>query len=218
MTGSEIENMMKMITVPRENHFIWIRYLAAFSILISHSRLMIFTPDYQKVIGTITWLFPGVPTLFLISGFLVSLSNNNSEFNFRYLIKRILRIFPPLWASIILTVIALFSVGYLNSSNLNWGEFIFWLLGQLTILQVYHPLFLKDFGIGVINGSLWAILVIFQFYIILPFFVKMDNHLSKKYSNKWLVIVLIFFAPLTINGARMLIGLLPIIKLLNISM
>lgn len=185
---------MKVIAVPRENHFIWVRYLAAFSILISHSRLMISFPDYQQITGTLTWLFPGVPTLFLISGFLVSLSNNNSEFNFQYLVKRILRIFPPLWASIILTVIALFVVGYLTPSNLNWGEFVFWFLGQLTVLQVYHPHFLKEFGIGVINGSLWAILVIFQFYMFLPFFTKIDLYLSRKYSNKGLIMILIFFA------------------------
>lgn len=184
--------------IPRDNHFIWIRYIAAFSILISHSRFMSTTPDYNQVVGLFTWLFPGVPTLFFISGFLVSLSHNGESFNIDYLSKRILRVFPPLWASVILTVVALFSVGYLNPFELNWAEFSFWVIGQLTILQVYHPSFLDSFGIGVINGSLWAIPVIFQFYLVLPFFVTLDKYFSLKYSANWIYFALIFFALLNI--------------------
>ena len=185
---------MSAITIPKENHFIWIRYFAAFSILISHSGFFPSSAIYATYTSVFTWLFPGVPTLFFISGFLVSLSHNGACFDINYLIKRILRVFPPLWASMFLTVVALFSVGYLNPLNLNWGEFIFWFVGQLTILQVYHPSFLRDFGIGVINGSLWAIPVIFQFYIALPFFVKMDVYFSKKYSKNWIYVALILFA------------------------
>jgi peptidoglycan/LPS O-acetylase OafA/YrhL len=184
--------------VPRENHFIWIRYLAAFSILISHSRFMTSLPEYEQAVGFITWLFPGVPTLFFISGFLVSLSHNGESFNAEYFFKRLLRVFPPLWASLLLTIVALFTVGYLNPVSLNWGEFSFWVIGQLTFLQVYHPSFLEDFGIGVINGSLWAIPVIFQFYLVLPFFAKMDLYLSNKYTKNWIYLILIFFAVLNI--------------------
>jgi peptidoglycan/LPS O-acetylase OafA/YrhL len=156
-------------------------------------------PDYNQTVGFFTWLFPGVPTLFFISGFLVSLSHNGASFNIDYLSKRILRVFPPLWASVILTVIALFAVGYLDPFELNWGEFIFWFVGQLTILQVYHPSFLEDFGIDVINGSLWAIPVIFQFYLVLPFFVKLDDYLSKKYSPNWIYGALLLFSLLNIT-------------------
>jgi len=184
--------------VPRDNHFIWIRYLAAFSILISHARFMAYTPEFREITGPLTWLFPGVPTLFFISGFLVSLSHKGGDFSVEYLVKRILRVFPPLWASILLTVAALFSVGYLTPSTLNWSEFTFWVVGQLTVLQVYHPSFLRDFGIGVINGSLWAIPVIFQFYLVLPFFAKMDAFFSNKYSKNWIYFILIVFAIINI--------------------
>jgi peptidoglycan/LPS O-acetylase OafA/YrhL len=187
-----------MNEIPRDNHFIWIRYIAAFSILFSHSRFLSTIPDYNQTVGFLTWLFPGVPVLFFISGFLVSLSHNGASFNIDYLSKRVLRVFPPLWASVILTVIALFSVGYLTPDTLNWAEFSFWVIGQLTILQVYHPSFLEDFGIGVINGSLWAIPVIFQFYLVLPFFVKLDDYLSKKYNPNWIYAALIIFALINI--------------------
>ncbi|WP_440874868.1 acyltransferase family protein [Thalassotalea sp. PLHSN55] len=187
-----------MKNIPRDNHFIWIRYLAAFSILFSHSRFIANDVEFTQATGFFSWLFPGVPTLFFISGFLVSLSHNGAAFNVDYLAKRILRVFPPLWASVLLSVIALFAVGYLNPMTLNWGEFIFWFVGQLTVLQVYHPSFLDEFGIGVLNGSLWAIPVIFQFYLVLPFFVKIDQHFSKKYSPNWIYLALIFFALLNI--------------------
>jgi len=190
---------MKKTIIPRDNHFIWVRYIAAISILISHSGFMTNSSYYHHITGVMTWLFPGVPTLFFISGFLVSLSHNGANFSVDYLIKRVLRVFPPLWASVMLTVIALFLTGYLTPSNLNWGEFVFWVIGQLTILQVYHPSFLDDFGIGVINGSLWAIPVIFQFYIALPFFVKMDVYFSQKYSKNWIYIILSIFALINIT-------------------
>jgi len=188
-----------MKNIPRENHFIWIRYLAAFSILFSHSRFMSSIHEYNQAVCFFTWLFPGVPTLFFISGFLVSLSHNGESFNIEYLLKRILRVFPPLWASVIISVIALFIVGYLNPLTLNWGEFAFWFVGQLTILQVYHPSFLDEFGIGVLNGSLWAIPVIFQFYLVLPLFVKWDKKLSEKYNENWIYLALILFAVLNIT-------------------
>jgi len=185
---------MRSTSIPRENHLIWIRYLAAFSILFSHSRVLTSFPDYHTIIGFVTWLFPGVPTLFFISGFLVSLSYRGDGLNIQYLVKRILRVFPPLWVSTLLTVIALFSVGYLTPSNLNWGEFVFWFIGQISILQVYHPSFLENFGQGIINGNLWAIPVIFQFYLALPYFVKLDHYFSEKYSVNWIYIVLGMFA------------------------
>jgi peptidoglycan/LPS O-acetylase OafA/YrhL len=189
---------MKTTLIPRENHLIWIRYLAAFAILFSHSRVLTSLPDFHKITGFMTWLFPGVPTLFFISGFLVSLSYRGDGLNIEYLVKRILRVFPPLWACTLLTVIALFSVGYLTPLNLNWGEFVFWFIGQLTILQVYHPSFLENFGRGVINGNLWAIPVIFQFYLALPYFVKLDHYFSKKYSTNWIYMILVIFAIMNI--------------------
>lgn len=184
-----------MTKIPRDNHFIWIRYFAAISIMVSHLRMFDTYPEsYNFVCATLTWLFPGVPTLFFISGFLVSLSLKRSENYFEYLAKRVLRIYPPMWACLFVTILALFLCGFLNPFELNWFEFVFWFVGQLTFFQVYHPSFLNDFGLGVINGPLWAIPLIFQFYIILPFLAKYDKRFTLKYGDKWIYMLLILLA------------------------
>jgi peptidoglycan/LPS O-acetylase OafA/YrhL len=48
------------------------------------------------------------------------------------------------------------------------GRFLACLAAQLTIGQFYNPAFLRGFGVGVLNGSLWTIPVELQFYLLLP--------------------------------------------------
>ncbi|MDP4536359.1 acyltransferase [Alkalimonas collagenimarina] len=165
-----------MNTVPRDNHFIWLRYLAAFSIVFSHSRQFNTAPaDYSDIVATLTWLFPGVPILFFISGFLISLSSAHSANFTEYFIKRVLRIYPPLWAAFVVSIILLFSTGMLPLQEVNWLHFFFWCIGQVTFIFVYHPEFLSHIGTGVLNGSLWAIPVILQFYLLIPVLKKIDE-------------------------------------------
>jgi peptidoglycan/LPS O-acetylase OafA/YrhL len=47
-------------------------------------------------------------------------------------------------------------------------SFLAWLLAQVTIGQAYNPPFLRGYGVGVLNGSLWTIPVELQFYLLLP--------------------------------------------------
>ena len=131
-----------MSIIPRENHFIWLRYLAAFSIVFSHSRQFDTAPSgYSEVIATLPWLFPGVPVLFFISGFLISLSSIHSSTVAEFLIKRILRIYPPLWAAFILSIVLLFSTGMLTVHDLDWFKFILWCAGQVTVFLYTTPIF-----------------------------------------------------------------------------
>lgn len=165
-----------MSTIPRDNHFIWLRYMAAFSIMFSHSRQFDTAPfAYTDLVATLTWLFPGVPVLFFISGFLISLSSVHSTSVTEFLVKRVLRIYPPLWAAFFLSIILLFSTGMLAIHDLDWFNFMLWCLGQVTFVFVYHPDYLSHIGTGVLNGSLWAIPVILQFYLLLPLLKKIDT-------------------------------------------
>ncbi len=47
-------------------------------------------------------------------------------------------------------------------------SFLKWGATQLTFLQYYHPDFLRGYGVGVLNGSLWTIPVEMQFYVMTP--------------------------------------------------
>jgi peptidoglycan/LPS O-acetylase OafA/YrhL len=81
-----------------------------------------------------------------------------------YAKNRILRIYPALIVNIFLGVLILYYFGFIKFNS----EFYKWLIAQLSIVQFYNAEMFRDFGVGVINGSLWTISVELTFYILLP--------------------------------------------------
>tara|TARA_B100000963_G_scaffold87142_1_gene74731 strand:- start:2428 stop:3468 length:1041 start_codon:yes stop_codon:yes gene_type:complete len=160
------------------NNFDLIRLFAATQVAITHSSLHF---DYESIFIDLLEIFPGVPIFFFISGFLIfgsyekSLQNDRPIINFYT--KRFLRLYPALWVCILISVIMLFISGYFSITKLNLVDLIIWLFANSTFFQFYNPDFLRDFGVGVINGSLWTITVEIQFYILAPllFFLFRKN-------------------------------------------
>jgi len=175
----------------KTNNFDLLRLFAAIEVLLLHSyvHLLIPLPAAFKVMN----FFPGVPMFFTMSGFLISASlerNHNLKIYFK---NRALRIFPALWMCVILSVIVISIVGKI--SFVTWPA-IPWFFSQL-IGFVYTPTFLKGYGFGSYNGSLWTIPLELQFYICLPIAYYITSKLAKKESKKTLVILgifIIFFA------------------------
>jgi len=144
----------------RHNNFDLLRFLAALQVAVVHA-----TTHLQVETGAVISLlkmFPGVPIFFVISGYLVSASYERSSLR-TYCVNRALRIYPALWACLAVSL----------ASAAPWVAFtpdVFpWLIAQLTFAQFYNPEFLREYGVGVLNGSLWTIPVEIQFYVALPF-------------------------------------------------
>lgn len=98
--------------------------------------------------------FPGVPIFFAISGFLISASWERSNSLRKYFKNRFLRIYPALWFCFFLSV---FVTSLTYEFKIFTFDFFKWTLAQLTIGQFYNPDFFRDYGVGVVNGSLWTI-------------------------------------------------------------
>jgi peptidoglycan/LPS O-acetylase OafA/YrhL len=130
----------------------------------------------DTVLYEVIRLFPSVPIFFIASGFLVSASLSRSKSYGDYIKNRILRIYPALYASLGMSFIIMFS---LYSPDIEVKKFIFWLFGQMTLFQYYNPDFFRGYGTGVMNGSLWSVLVQMQFYLLLPLIL----YCVKKYRN-----------------------------------
>jgi len=147
----------------RENNFDLIRLVAAFQVVIVHSaeHLSLDIP----FLGIIS-LFPGVPIFFVISGYLISASYERSMCISEYWKNRVLRIFPGLWFCLLISIVSVFGFLSIDPSF----DFWLWLVAQLTFVQFYNPDFLRGYGVGVLNGSLWTITVELQFYLSLPIF------------------------------------------------
>ncbi|MBL0968888.1 MAG: acyltransferase [Brevundimonas sp.] len=152
--------------INRDNNFDIIRLLAALQVAILHSNRHLqagLPPELVRFLE----LFPGVPIFFFISGLLVTSSLATRPLK-AYAESRARRIIPALWLAFVLGVLVLAAFGQIGGSELVNPVFWAWVVGQLTVFQVFNPEMFRDFGVGVLNGSLWTIPVEVGFYFILP--------------------------------------------------
>ncbi len=164
------------------NNFDIIRLIAALQVAIEHTITHLNLKTSLSPVFSILSYIPGVPIFFFISGFLISKSYENNTNIKDYIVNRALRIYPALIFCVAISVIAVYLTGYLGEKEFSFSHFILWIGTQTTFLQFYNPEFMRDFGVGVINGSLWTIAVELQFYIMIPIlyyifgFSKSNNH------------------------------------------
>jgi peptidoglycan/LPS O-acetylase OafA/YrhL len=189
-------NSVTMQSVPkisRQNNFDFLRILFATLVFIHHLCLLTsskaFDPLFQFVYP---FSSQSVPGFFIVSGFLIFMSYENSKTLKAYIEKRVRRIVPAYFFVIIFTA----SIGVFLTS-LSWYQYITnpalfkYLLANLTLLNFLYPslpgVFDKNpFNSGV-NGSLWTIKVEVMFYIVVPLIAI----LLRKF-DKLLVILIIY--------------------------
>lgn len=166
-------------TVTTLNNFDIIRLFAALQVAVSHTvnhlNIELLTP-FQ-----ILSHFPGVPIFFFISGYLIyhSYSNIPKEKIKIFLTNRLLRLYPALYFCFFITILSLYLSGYLKTQDYTFKDFAVWTLTSLTFFQFYNPDFLRAYGVGAINGSLWTISVELQFYILTPLLFALYNKHKK---------------------------------------
>ena len=118
--------------------------------------------------------FPGVPAFFFVSGFLIYASYLNAP-GASYFKNRFLRLFPGLvFVTIGGGVVGMVAHGG-NDLFHNFSQYLFWFVAQTTLGQAYNPMFFRDVGVGVINGSLWTLTVEIMFYITVPIIVWLER-------------------------------------------
>lgn len=159
----------------RTNNFDLIRIVTAVLVLINHSlaHLELHTPGFYLVIKQ----FPRVPMFFVMSGYLLSASFEKNSNLKSYFTNRLFRIYPGLWACLILTVVLFATIGGVSFFN---KEALPWFISQAAGV-IWTPHFLKDFGYGSYNGSLWTIVVELQFYLALPIIYFIGTLISDKW-------------------------------------
>ena len=181
-----------------QNNFDLIRLLAAVQVAFNHAIGFMDTNISEGFSAFLkfTYIFPGVPIFFFISGFLISRSYENNPSLKEYSQNRILRLYPALIICVLTSCILISISGYLNTpaaAGAGFGDMFLLFLAKTTIVQFYNPEFMRGYGDGVLNGSLWTIAVELQFYVMIPVLYKLFGLAKENYSNKKLLILIAVF-------------------------
>jgi peptidoglycan/LPS O-acetylase OafA/YrhL len=176
------------------NNFDLIRLFAASQVFLHHLYNILGVNFGSMVNGVSHFLvlFPGVPIFYFISGFLISQSFENSGSIKSYFVKRFLRIYPALIASVFLGVLLILASGYQSEQPVTLLDWTILIFSKVTIFQFYNPDFLRAYGDGVFNGNLWTITVELQFYIVIVIVLLIKKNFFLKGAYFWPIILAVF--------------------------
>ena len=162
----------------RDNNFNLLRFIAALAVLISHSYALATGDPATEPLRQLLGLSLGdiaVGVFFVTSGFLVTgslLSKQNAR---EFFLSRALRIYPGLWAAVLLTVAA-FGFFY---TELSAGAFFTQRATWRYVVTNMAMLGRETYGLpgtfehlpfaGAVNGSLWSLPYELRMYMLLGF-------------------------------------------------
>lgn len=154
----------------RRNNFDAIRVLAASAVIYGHAHPITDTPDLV-FFGSSVQSF-AVKVFFVVSGFLVARSWASDQNTWRYLSKRVLRIFPALLLLLSLTILVLGP----TMTTLPLAEYFrhpltaMYFAYNVVLYPVYHlpGVFTGNPYPGAVNGSLWSLPAEFLMYLVFP--------------------------------------------------
>lgn len=160
--------------VMHANNFGFLRLLFAYLVIFSHSPVLVNINPSQDLLhsltGGVTFGALAVDGFFLISGYLIYQSYENSRSLFGYILKRVLRIYPGFIVASILSVILVVTLagGWPLLIKLNpyeWGIMVVKTLGLST---PYVNGLIINASIPLINDSMWTIRYEFVCYLMIP--------------------------------------------------
>lgn len=158
----------------RINNFDLLRFLFASIVFLVHSYAL----SGAEELAVLSKLFSSeiaVKSFFVVSGFLIFMSYENSSDTKGYFLKRARRIYPA-YFSIVLICAVLGSI----FSEYSWSEYwslpvLKYIVANLVFLNFLQPnlpgLF-ENNTLQAINGALWTLKIEVMFYLIVPFAVK----------------------------------------------
>jgi peptidoglycan/LPS O-acetylase OafA/YrhL len=183
------------ISASKSNNFDLIRLCAAAQVALMHSASHLAYTLPFPALTAVLGFFPGVPIFFFVSGFLISRSFERNPRVGEFAWNRILRIYPALLVCLAVSIFSVAVTGYFHTQPVARGTLAAWIVAQVSIAQFFNPDFLRGYGVGVLNGSLWTISVELQFYVLVPCIYAMWRSRSGKqwFANTLLLSLIAVF-------------------------
>lgn len=165
----------------KRNHLIdLLRFLAASWVALMHFNQVVphINNWYRNLLS---YGYLGVPVFFVISGYCVYLAAENSKNAGDFIIRRLFRIFPPYWFSILIVGVAVIFSRIVYGGNLVTAlpKTVPGVLATITLLTV--PLT----KIQVINWVYWTLTFEIFFYLV----ICMALLFSVRYRSGWLILI-----------------------------
>lgn len=191
---------VQVITMPRErsdkgsvNCFDFMRLFAAATVVVGHATTHLQISFLWLEPEGRYWFRDGVPLFFILSGFLIFKSCDKCIDAHRpirhFYLNRLLRIAPAIYAYAVTTVIILLVTRVMSVTDLFTLPFAAWTASTMMLVTVFHPSIFEQFGVGVLNGSLWTIPVESSFYAFVPLVVFTKNRFGAPFTMLALVIL-----------------------------
>jgi peptidoglycan/LPS O-acetylase OafA/YrhL len=132
----------------------------------------------------------GVPVFFVLSGFVMAVTTTKKTFNLttslRFLVRRFLRLSPPYYLSIIVSLLVLFTKSQSVAPDTQLPS-----LGSIFA----HLLYLQDsLGYPQINVVYWTLTFEIQFYLVFSLLLFLIGRFDSKYIVKQGIIILFTLA------------------------
>ncbi len=154
----------------KNNNFDLLRFLFASTVFLVHA----YSLSGSKSLSAISDLLSSsiaVKAFFIVSGFLIFMSYENTQNIKSYFLKRLRRIYPAYFIVIVLCVLvgAIFSTySFMQYWSLDVLKYIFSNLLFLNFLQPDLPGLFENNKIQAINGALWTLKIEVMFYCFVP--------------------------------------------------
>jgi len=193
--------LLSECTKNRDNNFNLLRFIAAFTVLVTHSFSLLSGNLDDEPMRLFLGMSLGdisVDVFFITSGYLITSSYMNRRNIFAFAWARILRIYPAL---IVMVTLSVFVLGALLT-NLNIidyftdsGTYKYYFKNIILFFGVeYHlPGVFQEVPMkGVVNGSLWTLVYEIKMYVILAVILTSIMYLQNMMSKITFKNVLLF--------------------------
>jgi peptidoglycan/LPS O-acetylase OafA/YrhL len=190
----------------RYKEFDSLRGLAALIVIIGH-HMMVFPAyeSYQYELNSpfMVYLFKETPLrlifssgnesvilFFVLSGFVLYLSINNTKFHYpTYIIKRVCRIYIPFLVAISLSIMAKMLLSRNDMLFIsNWFSKS-WTTEDSPALLLQHLMFIGQYNTDAYNNVIWSLVHEMRISIIFPFLILLFVRKKLKQSLLWLIVL-----------------------------
>jgi peptidoglycan/LPS O-acetylase OafA/YrhL len=174
----------------RANNFDLLRFIFAFVVFLVHSYALSGAPTLS-ILSKLLSSEIAVKCFFVVSGFLIFMSYENSSDTARFFLKRARRIYPAYFSIVLICAVlggAFSSYSWSEYWSLSLLKYIVANLVFLNFLQPNLPGLFENNTLHAVNGALWTLKIEVMFYLFVPLAV-MAFH---KFGRLTVIITLYF--------------------------